>query len=142
MWHSFPKRPTSVLNLLERSPTGVARDTFRLDRGGWNRPKERIAPHVPAALHGLTTTSSGSSSPAAAPNRLDFARWLADRRSPLTARVAVNRVWQAMFGTGLVETSEDFGVRARSRSIARCSTGWRSTSWTTAGAISNCSARL
>src|SRR6185295_14483037 len=42
-------------------------------------------------------------------SRLDFARWLADRRSPTTARSIVNRIWQAYFGTGLVATAEDLG---------------------------------
>ncbi|HEY1066214.1 MAG TPA: DUF1553 domain-containing protein, partial [Pirellulales bacterium] len=80
-----------------------ARRTFLLDRGAWDKPAEPIAPGGLAALHPL---------PADAPrDRLTFARWLVAKENPLAARVAVNRVWQAVWGAGLVETAEDFGVR-------------------------------
>jgi len=103
LWKQFPEATTSILHLAERTPE-QARETFRLERGGWENPKERVIPQVPAALHPLPAGEP--------PTRLTFARWLADKRSPLTARVAVNRVWQAIFGVGLVETAEDFGARA------------------------------
>lgn len=100
---SLPQAPTSILHFAEREPANQ-RETHFLERGGWDKPLDVVQPHVPAALHAF---------PADAPNnRLGFARWLADRRSPLTARVAVNRIWQAIFGVGIVETSEDFGTRA------------------------------
>ena len=100
---SLPVAGTSILHLAERSPLDP-RKSHLLDRGGWDKPLEEVAPHVPAVFHPF---------PEAAPhNRLGFALWLADPRSPFTARVAVNRAWQAIFGTGLVETSEDFGTRA------------------------------
>ncbi|MDP3073415.1 MAG: PSD1 and planctomycete cytochrome C domain-containing protein [Opitutaceae bacterium] len=102
LWKKYPSAPTSVLHLAERRPAH-ARETHLLDRGAWDRPTHAVPPHVPAALHALPAV--------AVSNRLTLARWIADRRSPLTARVAVNRVWQSLFGTGLVETPEDFGTR-------------------------------
>jgi hypothetical protein len=103
IWKEYPQAETSILRLMEREPAN-RRVTHLLDRGNWDQPRQEIEPHVPAAFHPF---------PQDAPrNRLGFARWLVDPRSPFTARVAVNRVWQAMFGTGLVETPEDFGTRA------------------------------
>ncbi len=102
-WQQFPVAPTSILHLAARTPDH-ARPTRLLDRGAWDQPKHLVAPGTPAVLHPLVSDGP--------PDRLDFARWLVDRRSPLAARVAVNRVWQAIFGLGLVETSEDFGTRA------------------------------
>lgn len=103
LWQEYPSALTSVLHLRER-PESMRRTTHLLDRGEWNAPLSAVDPHTPAALHPLVKTDE--------PPRLQFARWLASEQSPLTARVAVNRVWQAMFGEGLVETSEDFGTRA------------------------------
>ncbi len=96
-------RRATMLHYAEREP-GRERTTRLLDRGDWTRPLHEVKPHVPAALHPF---------PADAPrSRLGFANWLVDPRSPLTARVAVNRIWQTLFGTGLVETPDDFGTRS------------------------------
>lgn len=99
----LPPPHTTVFHLEER-PEATARQTHLLDRGEWDRPKQKVAPHVPAVLNPMGAEDGLEP-------RLAFARWLVDRRSPLAARVAVNRVWQAIFGDGLVETAEDFGTR-------------------------------
>ncbi len=73
-----------------------------LERGEYDKPGEKVFPALPKAL--------GSLAPDAPQNRLSLAQWLVDPSNPLTARVTVNRIWQNFFGTGIVETSEDFGI--------------------------------
>ena len=73
-----------------------------LERGEYDKPGEKVFADVPESLGGL---------PASAPkNRMGLAQWLVDEENPLTARVTVNRLWQNIFGTGIVATSEDFGI--------------------------------
>jgi hypothetical protein len=103
IWTRMPVAPTTIFHAAQRQPRDH-RPTHLLDRGVWNQPLEVVAPHVPAALHPFPEATP--------PNRLGFARWLVARESPLTARVAVNRIWQGLFGDGLVETPDDFGARA------------------------------
>lgn len=103
LWNTFPQAVTSILHFSEQQPPNC-RKTYLLDRGNWDQPLRVVEPHTPAAFHSFPEDFPR--------NRLGFARWLADSRSPLTARVAVNRIWQAIFGAGLVETAEDFGTRA------------------------------
>lgn len=72
-----------------------------LNRGQYDQPGEEVPRATPSFLPPF---------PADAPeNRLGLAKWLTQPGHPLTARVAVNRFWQQIFGTGLVKTSEDFG---------------------------------
>jgi hypothetical protein len=79
------------------------RETHIFKRGDWQRPGDKVEPDVPAVLHSF---------PKDAPrNRLGLAEWLVDRRSPTTARVFVNRIWQTYFGQGLFTTPEDIGTR-------------------------------
>ena len=79
------------------------RATRRLDRGALSAPAEEVAPGVPAALGAV----QGDAEPR---DRLEMARWMASADNPLFARVAANRAWETLFGRGIVETSEDFGV--------------------------------
>jgi hypothetical protein len=79
------------------------RPTFVLLRGQYDQPGDRVTAGVPGCLPPLPTGAEG--------NRLGLARWLVDPSHPLTARVAVNRCWQIVFGTGLVKTVDDFGAQ-------------------------------
>src|SRR6266567_1968172 len=95
------ERSFSTVMVMAERPN--RKDTFVLVRGAYNVPGEKVQPGVPAVLPPL---------PAGAPNnRLGFAKWLIDPGNPLLARVTMNRFWQMYFGTGIVKTTEDFGVQ-------------------------------
>ncbi len=81
----------------------MPRQTRILNRGVYDQPGDTVDPGVPAALPPLPEDYPA--------NRLGFAQWLVSRENPLTARVVVNRLWRDLFGTGLVKTTEDFGVQ-------------------------------
>ena len=73
-----------------------------LTRGVYSDKGERVEPTTPAVLPPMAAD--------APKNRLGLARWLADPANPLPARVTMNRAWYYFFGTGIVETNDDFGI--------------------------------
>jgi hypothetical protein len=89
--------PVMVMNVAEKP-----RPTFVLYRGDYAQPREQVTTGTPEALPAL------SGAPA---NRLGLAKWITMPNHPLTARVAVNRYWQLLFGAGIVATAADFGTQ-------------------------------
>ena len=89
-----------VLHELEKP-----RDTYLLNRGQYDQPdkSEKLTPSVPQSIGGWKQQWPR--------NRLGLAKWLTNDDHPLTARVTINRIWQHFFGTGIVKTSENFGVQ-------------------------------
>ena len=96
--------PIKVMVLGEREE---ARQTHLLVRGVWDKKGEVVERGVPTALLALPTESSDE------PTRLDLAKWLVSSENPLTARVTANRLWQMLFGYGLVRTPGDFGTQGQ-----------------------------
>ena len=90
----------SIAYVMQERPEPAT--AYVLYRGDYDKRRDKVTPATPAALQPW---------PADLPrNRLGFAEWLLRPENPLTARVTVNRFWQQVFGTGIVRTSEDFGV--------------------------------
>ena len=91
-----PKAPTTLVMAKRKQP----RITRRFIQGDFTMPAEEVQPGTPAILHALSNQRK---------DRLGFAQWVANQNNPLLARVAVNRMWQHLFGKGIVQTENDFG---------------------------------
>ena len=89
-------KPTMVMQEMD-----TLRPTYILDRGQYSAPTERVYPGTPEQIMPFSEELPE--------NRLGLAQWLFKKGNPLTARVAVNRYWQMIFGRGIVATPEDFG---------------------------------
>ena len=95
----FPIIPTTLV--VRERPT--PRETYIQLGGDFTRKGAVVTPGAPSVLPPLPVKEK--------PTRLDLAKWIVDPKNPLTARVTVNRLWQAYFGLGLVETDNDFGTQ-------------------------------
>lgn len=97
--HELAEVPTSLIFREQEQP----RKAFLLTRGQYDQPGEQVERATPAFLPSMDEKH--------ALNRLGLAHWIVSPEHPLTSRVAVNRMWQQLFGTGLVTTSENFGTQ-------------------------------
>jgi Protein of unknown function (DUF1549)/Protein of unknown function (DUF1553)/Planctomycete cytochrome C len=93
-------KPTTALVMKELSSPRI---THILIRGNHKKQGDRVEPGTPARLHPMK--------PGLPRNRLGLAKWLVDPDNPLVGRVTMNRLWARIFGTGIVETSEEFGAQ-------------------------------
>ena len=100
-------------------------------RGEFNRMGDPVEPGVPGFLH--PESDNGS------PPRIRLAKWIASPENPLTARVTVNRIWQELFGRGIVFTTENFGSQGEKPShpelLDWLASEFRENGWSLKGAI-------
>jgi hypothetical protein len=99
-WHLLNSDPPTTPIAME-NPNSLRRTSHLFERGNWLVKGKVVEPGIPKLL--------GEAPKAAPVNRLGFAQWLTSSENPLTSRTMVNRLWEQLFGTGLVETLEDMG---------------------------------
>lgn len=98
------KKDTAPVQVMVMRDSSWRRPTYILKRGVYDAHGEAVTMDLPEAILPFDSMQYGA-------NRLGLAKWLFDKRNPLTARVFVNRMWQEFFGRGLVKTSGDFGMQ-------------------------------
>ncbi|MEQ9443880.1 MAG: DUF1553 domain-containing protein [Cyclobacteriaceae bacterium] len=96
--------------IMRDRPAQKSRETHVFERGNWMAPGQLVQADVPETLGEIP-----QGDPA---NRLGMAHWLVSEDNPLTARVAVNRFWEQLFGLGIIETMEEFGSQGNAPSHA------------------------
>ncbi len=105
--HELPAKVQAIDNAIPRTmvmmESSPRRPSYVLNRGQYDQRLEEVSAGTPTAILPLPDGYED--------NRLGLARWFTHPEHPLTARVAVNRLWEMYFGAGIVETSEDFGVQ-------------------------------
>jgi len=100
---SEAKLATGTLNVMVLAERKEPRPTFVLQRGVWDKHGQEVKPDVPSAIAAWVDGQERT--------RVGLAQWIASTQNPLAARVAVNHLWQILFGQGLVRTTEDFGLQ-------------------------------
>jgi hypothetical protein len=98
-WHLVGANPEITTPVMVENPTSFLRKNQLFERGAFSNRTKEVTPGVPKHL------AYG----AAVNNRLELAQWLGSKQNPLVARTMVNRLWEQLFGVGLVETLEDLG---------------------------------
>ncbi|MEO9891080.1 DUF1553 domain-containing protein [Aurantibacter sp.] len=95
--------PSTSTPIIQELPAEEARKTHLFERGSWLTLGKEVERGIPN-IYGYSEADEPK-------NRLDFAKWMMSEKNPLTARVAVNRFWEQLFGFGLVESMEEFGTQ-------------------------------
>jgi hypothetical protein len=106
-WRGQKQSPQFALLMTDAE--GEIGSTHVLFQGDHKSPRESVSPGLLSVMDPAAATIAHGANPRTSGRRLTLARWIADPANPLTRRVVVNRIWQAMFGQGLVATPNDFG---------------------------------
>jgi Protein of unknown function (DUF1553)/Protein of unknown function (DUF1549)/Planctomycete cytochrome C/Carbohydrate binding module (family 6) len=102
-WKLLTAKDVPTTPVMMDNPTDMHRVSNVFERGNWLVKGKEVEPATPHALNPMSAN--------APKNRFGLAMWLTDKKNPLTARTLVNRVWEQLFGAGLVETLEDLGTQ-------------------------------